>query len=92
MSAAFRRGIEDIGWRLRHFLGVEPVLALIPGSSRSGTTMMAAMFLALTRETAARFSFLLGSPAVSAAGLVELRALLKHGREVQGSHHSWLVF
>ena len=41
--------------------------------------MTAAMFLGLTREAAARFSFLLGIPAIGAAGLFELQDLLKHG-------------
>ena len=46
--------------------------ALVPGSSRSGTTLTAALFLGLKRETGARFSFLLSIPAVAASGLLEL--------------------
>jgi undecaprenyl-diphosphatase len=49
------------------------VLALIPGSSRSGSTIMAGLFAGETRETAARFSFLLSMPAVAASGLLELK-------------------
>jgi len=45
---------------------------LIPGSSRSGSTIMAGLFAGQTRETAARFSFLLSIPAVAASGLLEL--------------------
>jgi len=77
--AGFRRGVESLGWVDSQLIGLAQALALIPGSSRSGTTMTAAMFLGLTREAAARFSFLLGIPAIGAAGLFELRDLLKHG-------------
>ncbi len=78
-TAAFRREVRHIGWVDSQLIGMAQALALIPGSSRSGTTMTAAMFLGLTREAAARFSFLLGIPAIGAAGLFELRELLKHG-------------
>jgi undecaprenyl-diphosphatase len=77
--AGFRRGVESLGWADSQLIGLAQALALIPGSSRSGTTITAAMFLGLTREAAARFSFLLGVPAIGAAGLFELRNLLKHG-------------
>jgi len=78
-KASFRREVKDIGWMDSQLIGLAQALALIPGSSRSGTTMTAAMFLGLTREAAARFSFLLGIPAIGAAGLFELQDLLKHG-------------
>jgi undecaprenyl-diphosphatase len=54
-------------------VGSAQVLALIPGSSRSGSTIMGGLFSGLTRETAARFSFLLSIPAIAASGLLELR-------------------
>jgi undecaprenyl-diphosphatase len=63
-------------------VGVAQCLALIPGSSRSGTTIMAGLLAGETRETAARFSFLLSIPAVAASGLLELRKalhILPHG-------------
>ncbi len=78
-TAAFRREIKHIGWVDSQVIGLAQALALIPGASRSGTTMTAAMFLGLTREAAARFSFLLGIPAIGAAGLFELRDLLDRG-------------
>jgi undecaprenyl-diphosphatase len=53
------------------WIGVAQALALIPGVSRSGATITAGLFLALNRETAARFAFLLGIPALALAGLVE---------------------
>lgn len=77
--AAFRREVADIGWADSQVIGLAQAVALIPGSSRSGTTMTAAMFLGLTREAAARFSFLLGIPAIGAAGVFELWELVKHG-------------
>jgi undecaprenyl-diphosphatase len=54
-------------------VGFAQVLALIPGSSRSGSTIMAGLFTGLTRETAARFSFLLSIPAIAASGILELK-------------------
>jgi len=54
-------------------VGTAQVLALIPGSSRSGSTIMGGLFAGLTRETAARFSFLLSIPAIAASGLLELK-------------------
>ncbi len=54
-------------------VGFAQVLALIPGSSRSGSTIMAGLLTGQTRETAARFSFLLSIPAIAASGLLELK-------------------
>lgn len=54
-------------------VGFAQVVSLIPGSSRSGSTIMGGLFSGLTRETAARFSFLLSIPAIAASGLLELR-------------------
>ncbi|MGC9385606.1 MAG: undecaprenyl-diphosphate phosphatase [Hydrogenovibrio sp.] len=58
-------------------IGLAQALALIPGTSRSGITMTAALMLGLTREAAARFSFLLSIPIILGAGLLKLRDLLK---------------
>jgi undecaprenyl-diphosphatase len=60
-------------------VGAAQVLALIPGASRSGTTITAGMFRGLTREAAARFSFLLSIPAVVLSGLYELKDVGKGG-------------
>ena len=75
----FRKPLEAVGFRESQIVGVAQALALVPGTSRSGITITAGLFLGLTRDTAARFSFLLGIPAILAAGLFELRALLRHG-------------
>ena len=71
---------HDMG-QLRIFdalaVGSAQVLALIPGSSRSGSTIMGGLFAGQTRETAARFSFLLSIPAIAASGLLELREAIE---------------
>lgn len=54
-------------------VGFSQCLSLIPGASRSGSTIMGGLFAGLTRETAARFSFLLSIPAILASGLLELK-------------------
>ncbi|MEB3225378.1 MAG: undecaprenyl-diphosphate phosphatase [Synechococcus sp.] len=60
-------------------MGCAQALAVIPGVSRSGSTITAGLFMNLDRATAARFSFLLGIPAITIAGLVELKSLLSDG-------------
>ena len=67
-----RKRMEDLGTGDALAVGFAQCLALIPGSSRSGSTIMAGLFAGQTRETAARFSFLLSIPAVAASGLLEL--------------------
>lgn len=71
------RGMQDLGLKDALAVGFAQCLALIPGSSRSGSTIMAGLFVGETRETAARFSFLLSMPAIAASGLVELREALQ---------------
>jgi undecaprenyl-diphosphatase len=67
------RSLEELGISDALAVGSAQVLALIPGSSRSGSTIMAGLFAGQTRETAARFSFLLSMPAIAASGLLELK-------------------
>lgn len=83
-TASFRREVKDIRWRDSQAIGLAQAVALIPGSSRSGTTITAALFMGLTREAAARFSFLLGIPAIGAAGVFELAELIQHGLSEAG--------
>jgi len=71
-----RSEMEHINVREALIVGVAQAFALIPGSSRSGTTITAGLFAGLTREAAARFSFLLSIPAIGAAGLLELKEAL----------------
>jgi undecaprenyl-diphosphatase len=67
------RSMTDLGIRDALAVGGAQVLALLPGSSRSGSTMMGGLFAGQTRETAARFSFLLSIPAIAASGALELK-------------------
>lgn len=60
-------------------IGLFQALALIPGTSRSGATILGGLLLGLRREEAARFSFLLGVPAILGSGLLQLRPLLEAG-------------
>jgi len=68
-----RRELEHVGIREALAVGIAQAFALVPGSSRSGTTIAGALFAGMTREAAARFSFLLSIPAVGASGLLELK-------------------
>lgn len=58
-------------------IGLSQALAIMPGVSRSGITMTCALFLGFTRETAARFSFLLSTPIIAGAGIWHLRKWFK---------------
>jgi undecaprenyl-diphosphatase len=75
VSTKLRR-MQDLGIKDALAMGFSQCLALIPGSSRSGSTIMAGLFVGETRETAARFSFLLSMPAIAASGLLELKEAL----------------
>jgi undecaprenyl-diphosphatase len=70
------RGMEQLGLKDALAMGFAQCLALIPGSSRSGSTIMGGLFAGETRETAARFSFLLSIPAIAASGLLEMKEAL----------------
>jgi undecaprenyl-diphosphatase len=60
-------------------IGFAQVLALVPGVSRSGITITAGLFDGLTRQAAARFSFLLAMPVVAGAGMLKLHKIFKYG-------------
>jgi undecaprenyl-diphosphatase len=79
----FNRETKDIKWYDAFIIGIAQSLALIPGSSRSGTTITAGLFLGLKRETAARFSFLMSIPAVAASGLLEFYQSLKYINSIE---------
>lgn len=71
-TAKFRKDLKEISIKDSIVIGIAQAFALIPGSSRSGTTITGGLFVGLKREAAARFSFLLSIPAVLASGLLEL--------------------
>lgn len=74
-----KRNFEDLTLQDGLFMGLAQAIALIPGVSRSGSTITSGLFISLERATAARFSFLLGIPAITLAGLVELKDVLTAG-------------
>ena len=67
------RQVEDLTARDAAIIGCAQAMALVPGVSRSGSTITAGLFLGLDRPAAARYSFLLSVPAVVLSGLFELR-------------------
>ncbi|MBI4438086.1 undecaprenyl-diphosphate phosphatase [Candidatus Uhrbacteria bacterium] len=68
--------VTSVSPKQMFLVGLSQAIALIPGTSRSGITITSGLFLGLSRETAARFSFLLALPATAAAGLYKLLAIL----------------
>lgn len=72
-----RNELNKLGVTDAIVVGFAQVLALMPGASRSGSTIMGGLFAGQTRETAARFSFLLSIPAIAASGLLELKEAYK---------------
>jgi undecaprenyl-diphosphatase len=87
LLAVHSRTINDMRLRDALIVGIAQVGALVPGVSRSGSTLTAALCLDLKREEAARFSFLLGLPAIALAGLKELWTLHQAGL----SPHGWTI-
>lgn len=79
-----KRSLEHITLKDAMIVGLAQVGALVPGVSRSGSTLTAALFLDLKREEAARFSFLLGLPAIAGGGVKELYELFKAHLDAQG--------
>lgn len=76
----YKRGEKtehQLTWKGILLIGFAQALALVPGTSRSGITLTAALFLGLSREAAARFSFLLSIPVIVIAGLVETKELIE---------------
>ncbi len=79
-TARHERGFDEITLRDALIIGLAQSLALIPGVSRSGITLLAAMAIGLRRDAAARFSFLLSIPAVAGAAIFEMKHVL-HSQE-----------
>lgn len=72
-----RYGFARIGLRQALLIGLAQALALIPGTSRSGITLTAGLWLGLSRRVAAKFSFLMSIPIILGAGLVKTKDLLE---------------
>lgn len=79
------RDITQLSWRDAAIIGFAQVGALIPGISRSGITMVAGLAAGLTHEASARYTFLLATPIIAAAGVLEVPKLFDAGgRSVLG--------
>jgi len=87
LAARHRRTIEQTSFLDAIIVGIAQIGALIPGVSRSGSTLTAALALGFRREEAARLSFLLGLPAIALAGIKELWELYR----VHLDAHGWTV-
>lgn len=77
-----KKHIDDVQkttWKQALLIGIAQAIAIIPGTSRSGITMTAGLFSGLDRKTAARFSFLLGIPAIAGAGVLVLKDAMEFG-------------
>ncbi|WP_338592021.1 undecaprenyl-diphosphate phosphatase [Shewanella khirikhana] len=70
------------GWRKALLIGIAQAMALIPGTSRSGITITAALMLGLKREAAARFSFLMSIPVILGAALLMTKDIISEGHAV----------
>ncbi|GII56593.1 undecaprenyl-diphosphatase [Planotetraspora thailandica] len=90
------RRLAARSWRDTTLIGTAQVLALLPGISRSGATMAAGLFRGLDHDDAARFSFLLATPVILAAGVLKLPDLFGplgdgiHGQVLAGSAASFV--
>jgi undecaprenyl-diphosphatase len=79
------RPLQSVGVIDGLMIGLAQALALIPGISRSGATISGGLLLGFRRESAARFGFLLGIPAIAGAGTIELRRLLESSEDLVAS-------
>ncbi|MBD3610764.1 MAG: undecaprenyl-diphosphate phosphatase [Gammaproteobacteria bacterium] len=80
---------HKLDWKDILFIGLAQAMALIPGTSRSGATITAGLLLGLSRAAAARFSFLLSIPIITAAGLLHLKELIESALPVDWSSIIW---
>ncbi len=80
-----RRVMSDIKINGALFIGIAQILALIPGASRSGVTIMAARYLGFDRVTAAHFSLLLSLPTIAGAGVLKTYGLIQTNNLVLGT-------
>lgn len=78
-TGAKRRRLDKISLKCAVLIGIAQCLALMPGVSRSGITITAALFLGFHRESAARFSFLISLPIVAGAAILKVGTLVKTG-------------
>jgi undecaprenyl-diphosphatase len=83
------RRLEDLTWRGALLIGVLQSTALIPGISRSGATMVGGLLVGLRHQAAAHFSFLIATPIILGAAVLEVPKLLREGAHINGI--AWLA-
>lgn len=86
-KAIIAQEAEDVSLKTALMIGLLQCLALIPGTSRSGATIIGALWLGVSRKASAEFSFFLGIPVIVGAALLDL---FKHG-DILTSREDWLV-
>jgi undecaprenyl-diphosphatase len=86
-----KRGLNQTTWADAMWIGLSQALAVVPGTSRSGITITTGRFRSLSREAAARFSFLLSTPAIAAAAAKDFLDLRKEGGIPPGMGMPYLV-
>jgi undecaprenyl-diphosphatase len=89
---ARRLKVEQMTWKHAALIGLSQALALIPGTSRSGITMTAALGLGYDRVSAARFSFLISLPATFGAGMLGVYEIVKTGHNGELTDAAWAAF
>ena len=85
------RRMEDLGYLQAFLIGCFQCLALIPGTSRSGSTILGAMILGVSRPVAAEFSFFLSAPVMFGASAIKVLKFIKAGIAISGTEVAILV-
>ncbi len=85
-AGVFKKGLGEVSLADSLAIGASQALAIVPGVSRSGITISAGLFRGLDRAAAARFSFLLSTPALAGAAFSAWRDLHKHGAPALDTH------
>lgn len=83
------RQLDDMSWRGALLIGLMQSTALIPGISRSGATMVGGLWIGLRHQAAAHFSFLIATPIILGAAVLEVPKLLREGAHINGI--AWLA-
>ena len=84
------KSFEEMPWAVVVFMALAQALAILPGISRAGATIMTALFLGMDRFAAARYSFLMAVPVIAGAGLLTLIDLFRKAETV--SNDAWLAY
>lgn len=77
-----KKTIQDITWKMALLVGLAQAIAIVPGVSRSGITIVAALFLGVNRKDSARFSFLLATPIILGASVYKFSDFVATGLDV----------